>query len=110
MLNADVVRATLRTRSIGNEFLLVKFPLPLRGTWGVFLPPAEFFTMRDAIERLKAHVGEPDGIAQWQAALSVLGTTTVAVEQRHIQSLTTIVREGIDYFRHVSPQSERTPE
>ena len=107
MLNKEPVRETLRTGSIGSDFMLVKFPLPLYGTWGVFLPPAEFMMLKETVEKLGAHASEPDGIYQWQAAVSVLGTATVPIEQRHIQSLTTIVREHMDYFRPVDRHSAR---
>lgn len=107
MLNKDPVRTTLRTGSIGSEFVLVKFPLPLRGTLGVFLPPGEFAKLKETVEKLRGHASEPDGVYQWQAAVSVLGTATVPIEQRHIQSLTTIVREQLDYFRPVDRQSVR---
>jgi superfamily II DNA or RNA helicase len=99
MLNKDRVREAMRTASIAPSFILVKFPLPLRGTWGVFLPPSEFADLRKTISNLENHVSEPDGVYQWQAAVSILGTASVPVEQRHIQSLATIVRERLDYFR-----------
>jgi superfamily II DNA or RNA helicase len=99
MLNKEDVRESLRTGSVAPSFVLVKFPLPLRGAWGVFLPPAEFAELRKTISKLESHASEPDGVYQWQAAVSVLGTSLVPVEQRHIQSLTTIVRERMDYFR-----------
>lgn len=107
MLNKQFIRETLRTASISPEFILVKFPLPLRGTQGAFLPPAEFTALRETIERLEVHAGESDGTAQWQSAMSILGTTSAPIEQRHIQSLTTIVRERIDYFRPIDPRCER---
>lgn len=108
MLNNEIIRATLRAGSIGSDFLLVKFPLPLRGTWGVFLPPSEFTELKATIERLEAHASESDGTSQWQSAMSILGTAAVPIEQRHIQSLTTIVRERIDYFRPIDAQSRRS--
>jgi hypothetical protein len=107
MLNKEPVRTTLRTGSIASDFMLVKFPLPLRGTWGVFLPPAEFAMLKETIEKLGTCASEPDGIYQWQAAVSVLGTATVPIEQRHIQSLTTIVRECMDFFRSVDQKTAR---
>ena len=107
MLNKQNVRETLRTGSIQLDFWLVKFPLPLRGTWGVFLPPAEFARLNETIERLKRHATEPDGTQQWQLAMAALGTASISVEQRHVQSLATIVREHIDYFRPVSSSSGR---
>lgn len=107
MLNKDPLRETLRTGSISSEFMLVKFPLPLRGTWGVFLPPAEFKMLKETVERLGTYASEPDGTYQWQAAVAVVGTATVPIEQRHVQSLTTIVRERMDYFRPVDRQALR---
>jgi hypothetical protein len=107
MLNKDSICAALRTASIGEEFFLVKFPLPLRGTWGVFLPPSEFSGLQAAIERLQAHSAETDGVGQWRATVAVLGTAAIAVEQRHVQSLATIVREGMDYFRPLAQASKR---
>jgi hypothetical protein len=101
MANHDPVRAALRGRTFADGFVLVKFPLPLRGSWGVFLPGAEFATLKRAVEVLTSHANEPDGTAQWYATTSVLGTTTLSVEPRHIQSLATIVRENLDYFRPV---------
>ena len=109
MLNKETIRATLRTGSIGNDFVLVKFPLPLRGTSGVFLPSPEFAILEEAIDKLSASALERDGATQWQAAVSILGTATISVEQRHIQSLTTIVRENIDYFRHLNRLAVREP-
>ena len=50
------------------------------------------------------------GVAQWQKAESVLGTSTIAVEHRHVQSLTTIARENFDYFRPVDQRSSRSQE
>lgn len=106
MLNKESVRETLRTASVEPTFVLVKFPLPLCGTWGVFLPPAEFAELRRTVSHLEAHVSEPDGVYQWQATVSILGTASLPVEQRHMQSLTTIVRERMDYFRVLDPQRE----
>ena len=99
MFNRDSVRDALRAKAYADDFALVKFPLPLRGSWGVFLPGGEFLLLQRAVDALSIHAGESDGTAQWQAAVSVIGTTTLSVEQRHIQSLSTIVREHIDYFR-----------
>jgi len=107
MLNRELVREALRTGSIAGDFMLVKFPLPLRGTWGEFMPPAEFAMLKETVEKLGTYVSEPDGTHQWQAAVSVIGTATVTIEQRHMQSLTTIVRERIDYFRPIDRQSLR---
>jgi len=101
MLNKESVRASLRTASIAGDFVLTKFPLPLRGMWGVFVPPSEFAMLQKTIDELKVQAAEPDGAAQWQAAVSVLGRASVRIEQRHVQSLTTIVREDIDYFREL---------
>jgi superfamily II DNA or RNA helicase len=108
MLNKQTVRKTLRTGGIGSDFMLVKFPQPLHGTWGVFLPPAEFAMLRGTVERLAVHASDVDGTNQWRSALSILGTATVPVEQRHIQSLTTIVRERLDYYRPIDSQPGRS--
>jgi superfamily II DNA or RNA helicase len=109
MLNKESVRETLRTASVAPSFVLVKFPLPLRGTWGVFLPPPEFAELRQTVSKLESHALEPDGVYQWQAAISTIGTALVPVEQRHIQSLTTIVRERLDYFRFLDGRQEGSP-
>jgi hypothetical protein len=101
MHNKENVRESLLTDSIGESFYLLKFPLPLSGTWGVFLPPSEFQQIRSAVEQLRAIKAESDSQNQWQAAMAVIGTTTAYVEQRHVQSLTTIVREDLDFFRRV---------
>jgi len=99
MLNKEPILTTLRSGSVGHGFVLVKFPLPLRGSWGVFLTELEFATLRKTIEQLEIDADQLDGIAQWQSTVAVLGTATVPVEQRHLQSLPTIVRERLDYFR-----------
>jgi hypothetical protein len=101
MLNRDTVRATLQSRSVDVKFMLIKFPLPLRGTWGIFLSPEEFLTVQETIAKLQPHVAEADGAAQWKATVSVLGTTSLPIEQRYAQSLATIVRERLDYYRSV---------
>jgi hypothetical protein len=107
MHNKDTVRDSLLTDSIGEDFYLVKFPSPLVGAWGVFLPQPEFDQIRSAIGQLRAIAQEPHIHNQWQAAMSVIGTTTASVEHRHVQSLTTIVREDLDYFRLVSDCKDR---
>lgn len=101
MHNKENVRESLLTDSIGESFYLLKFPLPLSGTWGVFLPPTEFEQIKSAVEQLRAIKTKSDSQNQWQAAMAVIGTTTAYVEQRHVQSLTTIVREDVDFFRRV---------
>lgn len=99
MLNKETVRSTLRTASIPGNFFLVRFPQPLRGSWGVFLPPEEFAQVQAAVTRLESIETDVDGVFQWHQSSTVLATLTVAVEHHHIQSLATIVREGFDYFR-----------
>jgi superfamily II DNA or RNA helicase len=108
MLNSDVVRASLRSQSFGDDFYLIKFPLPLRGAWGVFLPSLEFFQLKKTIEELTLHAAEADGFVQWKAATSAVNTAAIAIEPRYIQSLTTIVRETLDYFRPLVRLSARS--
>jgi superfamily II DNA or RNA helicase len=108
MLNSDVVRASLRSESFGDDFYLLKFPLPLRGAWGVFLPGLEFSQLKKTIEELTLHATEADGFAQWKAATAAVNTAAIAIEPRYIQSLTTIVRETLDYFRPVVGRSARS--
>jgi superfamily II DNA or RNA helicase len=104
MLNRDSVRATLRSRSVDINFMLIKLPMPLRGSWGIFLPPHEFAAIQETVKRLEPHTAEPDGFAQWKATVGVLGTTSLPIEQRYAQSLATIVRERLDYYRSVDPK------
>jgi superfamily II DNA or RNA helicase len=108
MLNKDTVRAALRSESFGEGFHLLKFPLPLRGSWGIFLPGSEFSLLEKTIEELRRHAAEPDGMTQWKAAMSAVNTAAIAVEPRYIQSLTTIVRETLDYSRPLDQRSGRS--
>ena len=101
MQNKEEVRDSLLTDSIDLESTLVKFPLPLKGSWGIFLWPAEFSKISTAVKELEEISVSMDGQNQWHNAVAVVGGTTAFVEQRHLQGLTTIVRENIDYFRHV---------
>src|SRR5438105_10760949 len=109
MLNRDAVRVTLRAETFGDNFRLMKFPLPLRGSWGVFLPGPEFAVLERTIAELRLHAAVPDGMTQWKAAMSAVNTAAVAVEPRYIQSLTTIVREALDYFRPLAQRSAGNP-
>jgi len=69
---------------------------------GSVRPNSEFSTLRQTVGELREHVTEADGMAQWQASMSVLGHAQVSVEHRHVQSLTTIVREQLDYYRQLN--------
>jgi superfamily II DNA or RNA helicase len=108
MQNKETVRESLLTDSISQEFYLLKFPLPLRDTWGVFLPTSEFDGIQYAIQQLREVSSKQENQNQWHAAMTIIGTTTAYVEQRHVQSLTTIVREDIDYFRRVCDCKKRS--
>lgn len=99
MLNKEPIREVLAEGAYDDSYYLVKFPLPLRGSSGVFLPPHEFSLIERVVSELSLHVAAVDGTAQWQAATSIVSTAAVAVQPRHLHSLTTIVRESIDYFR-----------
>lgn len=99
MVNRDWVRETLLMKSYTNEYVLVRLPLPLKGTWGSIFPPQEFEGIRATVDRLKNYADEPDALAQWKASVDVMGSATLPVETRHQQGLTTIVRESLDYFR-----------
>ncbi len=101
MQNKGTIRESLLTDSIGENFLLLKFPLPLKGSWGVFLPPLEFDEIKRAVENLREISTDLENQNQWHATMAVIGTTAAPIEQRHVQSLTTVVREDIDYYRYV---------
>lgn len=101
MLNRDAIRETLTTGAYTSGFFLVKLPLPLRGSWGKLLSPSEFVSIDSTIAELRTHVDDADGVSQWHAAITILGSATLPVEHRHHQSLTTIIRENMDYFREL---------
>jgi superfamily II DNA or RNA helicase len=103
MLNKRHVLESLKTGSVDKGFVLVKIPLPLRGTWGVFLSKAEFEAVKSAIEKMRrTTAAEPDATYQWEAAVSLLGKSTAPMEQWLARNMTTIVRERMDYFRILS--------
>lgn len=99
MLNRDVIRETLRLQSFLDGYVLTRLPLPLKGTFGTILPPGEFDAVRATVDALRIHTGEANALAQWKATVDVLGAATLPVQHRYHQSLSTIVRESLDYFR-----------
>ena len=99
MLNSEAIRETLRLQMYADGYVLTRLPLPLRGTLGALLPPGEFEAIRSTVEALKVHAEETNAAAQWTATVDVLGASTLPIAQRHHQSLATIVRESLDYFR-----------
>ena len=106
MLNRDSVRDVLRGANVDSSFILVKLPLPLRGTTGIFLTATEFAQMQATVNQLADHVSETDDAQQWKLTMSTLGMSNLPIEQRYIQSLPTIVRERLDYFRFLDSLSE----
>jgi superfamily II DNA or RNA helicase len=99
MLNRDAVRDTIRAHEYSDGYVLTRLPLPLRGTWGAILPPTEFDHIRTTVDALRLHTTDSDAVTQWRATVDIVGAATLSIPQRHHQSLVTIVREQLDYFR-----------
>jgi hypothetical protein len=103
MVNKESIRESLRSETISQEFALAKFPLPLFGFVGVFLSEKEMHSMIATVNDLASYAKEQDPLNQWSITTRVIGTATIPIEKRYIDSLPVIVRENIDYFRWLSP-------
>jgi len=103
MVNKESIRESLRFETISQEFALAKFPLPLFGFVGVFLSEKEMHSMIATVNDLASYAKEQDPLNQWSITTRVIGTATIPIEKRYIDSLPVIVRENIDYFRWLSP-------
>jgi superfamily II DNA or RNA helicase len=106
MFNKENVREALRADSISPEFALVKFPLPLAGSVGIFLASAEMSALIATVDHLREHAREEDALKQWSLATSVIGTAALPIEKRYLDALPTIVRERLDYYRWLTPRHQ----
>jgi hypothetical protein len=97
LINEEQVLARLGQHDFLRGDYLIKFPLPLASSIGLFVSQFEYTGIKDLIAKLSAIRATSSNIDHLTMCERLLRDAVFPLPQRHLRALLTIVREDIDY-------------
>jgi superfamily II DNA or RNA helicase len=102
VINASSLSETILRKEYVPGSVLVKFPLPLAGFIGRILHEQEFAAVAESLSALEAILAEHPNADHRNNVRLLLARLTLAIPFQDVETLPTIVRQQIDYFRPLS--------
>ena len=102
VVNAQSLSDTIIRKQYLADSVLVRFPLPLAGFIGRILNRQEFDALAHGVSELKAIAAESATVDHRNDVRLLLANLTLPVSIEDVETLPTIVRQRIDFFRPLS--------